>query len=651
MAAEPPLLRDYQRLLLLTLGVITLLAILLSQYYRLQILEGDYWEQRAQRQHFLNVEVPAQRGIFYGTTATRAHPVPPVPLVHNVRQYHLYVDPQIIPQPVKVAVQRRIATQLNLTWQQEAFIALQLARRSRSRSLGLALSPYECRMFEKWWAAYAKDMCLPRHALFCVPGWRRSHPYGDLLGQVLHTVQHRAATVQQEIPTGGLELTFDSVLRGKKGSKRLRRSPRHTFETGQFISPPSDGAAIMLTIDPYLQALVETELAKGVARSGAKGGWAVMMNPQNGELMALAQCPAFVPDDYQRYFNDPLISDHVRLNALTEAHEPGSVVKPLTVALALMANDQLQAQGLPTLFNIHEKIATSSGNFPGRSRPLQDTQLHYYLNMHMAIRKSSNIYMGRLVERILAAFGADWYRSQLTNVFGLGLKTGIELPGESGGFVPEPGQKYSGGKSAWSKSTPFSLAIGYNLQATALQLVRAYAVLANGGYLVQPTLIHRETTTRCQVLQPEVVKEVVKAMKYVTKTGGSAQRADIFGYTEAGKSSTAKKISGGAYSETLYIGSFIGFAPAEQAAFVLLITLDEPTYGYFAGYGKNHNGGNCAAVVFRAIGRRALAYLGWPYDDPHGFPKGDPRRAKGLPDWSVETEQLQEIYQKWNNPL
>jgi cell division protein FtsI (penicillin-binding protein 3) len=285
----------------------------------------------------------------------------------------------------------------------------------------------------------------------------------------------------------------------------------------------------------------------------------------------------------------------------------------------------------------------------------------------MAMQKSSNIYMGRLAERIISRLGNEWYRRQL-QLFGFGQKTHIELPAESAGVLPTPGKLHPNGALEWSIPTPFSLAIGHNIQVTTLQLLRAYAVLANGGFLVQPTLVRcivkkdskgnpcalvnhlceerRQNFPR--ILDQEVVDRVVRAMRFVTKQGGTAIKADVPGYTEVGKTSTPKKIIKGAYSEKLYCPTFAGFTPVHPAAFVIVVTIDEPEYGYIPGIGKNHHGGNCTANVFREIAKRSLAYLGIPSDDPYGYPYGDPRHDSKKEVWMDETRKLQEIYYKWN---
>ena len=205
--------------------------------------------------------------------------------------------------------------------------------------------------------------------------------------------------------------------------------------------------------------------------------------------------------------------------------------------------------------------------------------------------------------------------------------------------------------------------MGYNVQANTLQILRAHAVLANGGILVEPTLIRKitkngetlldhtlpeRTAQFPRVLPKEIAARVVQAMKYTTKPGGSARQGDVWGYTEAGKTSTSHKIVNRAYSLCTYITNFIGFTPVKNPAFILIVTMDEPGKFFITGVGKNHRGGNSCAPVFREIARRSLDYLGVPMDDPYGFPMQDPRYNKDKADWMPETRRLQEMYEKWN---
>jgi len=251
---------------------------------------------------------------------------------------------------------------------------------------------------------------------------------------------------------------------------------------------------------------------------------------------------------------------------------------------------------------------------------------------------------------------------------GSGLRTHLELPAESSGLLPSPGKKHPNGTLEWSTPTPYSLAIGYNLQANSIQFLRAWALLANGGYFVQPTVIRKAVKT-CKgetqkilidhtsaerketfpkVLDTDIVDVVVEAMKYVTKPGGTGRRADIGGFTEVGKSGTSKKIENGIYSASKYLGSFIGFTPVKDPVLLLHVVMDEPECRYIPGVGHNHYGSCCAAPVFKEIATRSLEYLGVTPDDPYGYPYWDPRYDRERADWLRETDALQEIYEKWN---
>lgn len=662
-------MQSRRRLLAITFFILILFSLLIMQFYKIQIVEGEKWIRVANRQHYFVINEPFLRGKFYSNTSlNRGHPETPQSFVVDVQKFHLHIDPDSIPPENRTTISNYLMAHLNLTVDEQMRCKAQFECKSRNRKIAMWLDREARDTILDWWGPYAKKEKIPRNALFFVSDYQRSYPFGKLLGQTLHTIQNGKDSKGQAVPTGGLELYFDKYLKGKQGKRRLMRSPRNSFETGDVISEPENGADVYLTINHNLQEIAEEEIAKGVLYAKAKSGWAVMMDPHTGAILALAQYPFFYPNEYQRFFNDPVLIDHTRVKAITDANEPGSVMKPMTMAIALLANEELEKRGEKPLFDPEEKMATSDSHFPGRSKPLKDTHLHPFLNMNMALQKSSNIYVARLNERIIARLGNEWYRAALQNVFGLGMKTHVELYSESGGLVPTPGKKHPNGALEWSKATPFSMAMGHNIQVSSLQLARAFAVFANGGKLVEPTLVRKIIKKHADgseeividhtkperirsfpsVLSQEIVNRLNIAMKYVTKPGGSAPKADVRGYTEAGKTGTANKIRGGSYAQNLYCSSFVGFTPVNQPAFVLVVTIDEPHYGYEPGIGKLHYGGSCAAPVFREISRRSLEYLGVAPDDPHGYPVGDPRRDDQKGDWFPETRQLKEMYEKWN---
>lgn len=663
-------LKARKRLVFVSIFLFFLFSLLIIQFFRIQIIEGEKWTKHARAQHQLIVAEPFKRGLFFSnTTIKQGHPEVPQAFVIDVPKFHLFADPQAIPEPCREEVAQKITQLLQLKVEEAKKLRKQFDRKSRSRKLAVWLDKEQCDPLNTWWFHFARSKKIPRNALFFVQDYKRSYPFGKLLGQVLHTVREEKDTkTRQLIPTGGLELILDKVLQGKEGKRLILRSLRHPLDTTKILSYPEDGADVYLTINHHLQAIAEEEICKAVKKANAKGGWAILMEPKTGEIWALAQYPWFEPADYRKYFNDVKQQENTKVKALTDPYEPGSTMKPLTIAIALKANEVLKKQGKKPLFSPLEKIATGNGTFPGRSKPIKDTHFHPFLNMYLGVQKSSNIYMARLVQRIIDTLGEKWYRDALSEIFGFGVKTGIELPSESPGLLPTPGKLHPNGKMEWSTPTPFSIAFGHNILVSSIQMLRAYAVIANGGYEIRPTLIrkivrhHRDgreelvldntsperVKTFRLVLEPEIIREVIKAMKAVTKPGGTASKGDIYGYTEVGKTATTEKIVGGTYSKKDHISTFIGFAPAKDPRFVLLVAIDDPEFKYIPGVGKNQMGGNCCAPTFSEIGLRVLQYLGVEPDDPHGFPVGDPRRDETKADWMKEIKALKELYQQWN---
>lgn len=646
-----------------------LFCLLIAQFFRLQVLEHERWKRRAEAQHYFIVKEPFRRGTFYANTSVQPlHEGRPIAFAIDVPLYHLYADPKSIPVSVRQEVGENIIRLLTPPLKESMKMGAELRRKSRSRRLVSWISEQQKNLFTTWWRPYAKKHRIVSNALFFVSDFKRFHPMGRLLGQVLHTIQERRNEVTgKACPTGGLEMALDKVLEGSVGYRRLMRSPHNSLETGEVLKEPSHGADVELTINHCIQAIVEEELERGVKQHKAKGGIAVMVNPRTGEILALAQYPFFFPDKYQDYFNNLKLAEHAKIKPITDTNEPGSPMKALTASLALKANRVLKQQGKPPVFSLLEKIPTSLGNFPGRSKPLTDVHSHKFLNFYMAVQKSSNIYMATLAGRVVKALGEEWYREQLEQCFGLGKKTGVELIGESQGVLPRPGKVTPGGHLEWSRGTPYTLAIGYNVQVTSLQFARAMCVIASGGILPELTLVRkifRTTDSGRQVLldntsqervrkfprvfEEEDIAEVVRALKYVTKTGGTAAKADINGYTEAGKTGTSMKLVNGQYTDKAHFSSFVGFAPAKNPAFVLFVGLDEPWVGYIPGMGLNHRGGTCATPIFREIGRRTLEFLGVPMDDPYGFPSQDPRGDPSKADWHAETEAARILLQQWD---
>jgi cell division protein FtsI (penicillin-binding protein 3) len=644
---------SYDRRLLVGVAIFLffLFSLLIIQFYTMQIVNGDKWQRAADRQHRLSVIEPYCRGVFYSNTSVKkGHPEKAQPFVIDVPRFHLYADPAAIPESCRKEIVKRLKLTLDLSEADAAKLLAQLQKQSRSRKLILWMTREMHDHIVKWWQPYARSHKIPRNALFFVHDYKRSYPFGKLLGQVLHTIRsERDQATQQCVPTGGLELSLNKYLKGSDGRRVILRSPRQPLETGRVTKQPQHGSDVYLTINHHLQAIAEEEIAKAVKTANATAGWAVMMDPYTGEILAWSQYPFFEPSNYRDYFNDPKKEEYTKSKGITDPYEPGSTFKPFSIAIAMKANAELKKRGKPPIFSINEKIDTATRHFPGRGKPLKDTHFHKYCNFYMGMQKSSNVYMATLIQRVVQTLGEEWYRCTLQE-FGFGEKTGIELTAESAGLVPTPGKKHPNGALEWSKATPPSLAMGHNILVNSIQMMRAYGILANGGYDVKPTLIRKiikkdgavvldNTVVKEQkkILEPEDLKELVTSMRYVTKQGGSARRANIPGYSEVGKTGTTEKVTNGVYNKKVHISTFIGFAPAINPRFVLLVAIDNPEHKYIPGQGRNQMGGFCAAPAFKEIGLRALQYLGVLPDDPKNTA------------WDAEVANLKVLYDEWNH--
>ncbi len=480
---QGPELAARKRLVWVSLFLFSLFCLLIVQFFKIQIIQGEKWTRQARAQHQLVVTEPFKRGLFYSNSAIKlGHPESPQAFVIDVPKFHLYSDPKSIPPECRSEVSAQVCSLLKIQGEEAKKLRGQFDVKSRSRKMVLWLEKEQCEALNTWWFKYARAKKIPRNALFFVQDYKRSYPFGKLLGQVLHSVrEEKDAKTRQSIPTGGLEMIFDKVLQGKEGKRQILRSPRHPIETGKILSAPEDGADVYLTINHHLQAIAEEEIAKAVKSSNAKGGWAVMMDPRTGEIWALAQYPYFEPGDYRRYFNNPSLLEHTKVKAITDPYEPGSTMKPLTLALALKANEELKKQGKKPLFSPQEKMATLNGGFPRQVETdprHKESLLSQHVpgspkilqHLHGAPRPADRRHPGREMVPQRPA-GDFWVRGQDRD----------RAPSESPGVLPTPGKIHPSGKMEWSTPTPFSLAFGHNILVSSLQMLRSYAVIANGG--------------------------------------------------------------------------------------------------------------------------------------------------------------------------
>ncbi len=391
----------------------------------------------------------------------------------------------------------------------------------------------------------------------------------------------------------GLELFFDQDLRGRAEElSGLRdRGGRLVFTDGTADRArlETEGETIELAIDQSIQFMAERELEAAVRNHEAKGGTVVVVDPSNGDVLAMASFPNYNANDYSTF--DP---DARRNRAIADRFEPGSVMKVFTFAGAFAAG--VVAPG--------ELINCEHGRFRIGGATIHDTHMNDMLSPKEILAKSSNI--GSL--KVGLRLGAERLYDVLRG-FGFGEPTGIPLGGENGGVLHPKGR-------TWVDLETANAAFGQGIGVTSLQLAMGFAALANGGKLLEPILVRRIVDGRGQTIRewnkhvrreattPHVSRMLSDMLVAVTEPGGTAVEAAIDGYRVAGKTATAQKVDPhtGHYSADRFSASFAGYLPAENPRLVIAVTLDEPLVGHF--------GGELAAPVFRRVAEQSLRYLG-----------------------------------------
>lgn len=383
----------------------------------------------------------------------------------------------------------------------------------------------------------------------------------------------------------GLELQYDRRLRGEPMVLRVDRDAlgRQILDSPLALRGPQPGAALDLTIDAEVQALAETELGNQVRASGARRGSAIVLDPFSGEVLALASVSAEREGAHDRLHN----------SAVQDAFEPGSTVKGILGAIAL----EDHAIGLD------QKIYCEDGQWTVGGRRIHDHSSHQWLDLGGIIEVSSNIGAAKVALRL----GAERYYRGLA-AFGLGRRTGIDLPGEAAGLLRKP--------SGWTAIDLANHGFGQGIAVTALQLAVAYCAIANGGLVMRPFVVRaaydpqgREIMRHTpQVLGRAVAPAVAHAMNLVLRSvvngeDGTGRRARVEDFMVAGKTGTAQMVNPqtGAYYRSRLVSSFVGFVPADDPRLVILVVLEDVSHGHF--------GGLFAAPVFSSIAAGTLGRL------------------------------------------
>ncbi len=411
--------------------------------------------------------------------------------------------------------------------------------------------------------------------------YRRFYPYGELAGHVLGFTDIDGRGLE------GIEARFNDQLAGvRDGSEEKNAMPRR-------------GKDVYLSIDAFIQAFTRDALMKQVQRHEPEAAWAVVLDVDSGEVLSMVNWPKVDP-----IAPSAVPASHRRSRILNSTYEYGSVMKPITVAIALEEE----------IVEPETEIDCHNGRWHFGRRAIHDVSEHGTLTVSEIVAHSSNIGMAQIGLQV----GIDRFWNGLRR-FGFGRPTGIELPGESTGILREP--------AGWNDHSLISIAFGQEISTNAIALIQAYQALGNEGVLNQPTVVKkvvdpadgvevfRTSNTRAgrRVVSRDTAREVMDMMKKVVEEG-TGGRASLEHYTSAGKTGTGSLMcdEGRGYSKDKYISTFVGLAPASNPKIAVLVSLESPQRG-------GHYGGTVAGPAFREIARKALAYLNVPSDSKNDY--------------------------------
>ncbi len=550
-------------------GLVGLFSVYSFRLIDLQIVQYEKFTTLAAEKHNHKQIIYARRGIIRDAHGE--------PLAENIPVKTVVADASHIRDPVAVAT--AIADQLEMD-------PRDLADKLRQNGKGSKHIVLKAEIPEQTAEKIKESLRVANlRGIYFDQDFVRVYPNGQMLSQVIGFVDH------EHKGTMGIERTMQDFLQGADGFRYIE-----TDRTGKELVPyrgqeslAKDGCDVKLTIDLSLQNILETELDAACAEFKPKNATAIMMRPQTGEILAMASRPTFDP-------NKPgeAVPDQEKNRSIVDMVEPGSTFKIVTTSAVLEEK----------LVTPDTTVYCENGHFQYAGRVLRDAHPMGVLTVHQVLMKSSNIGVAKLALQLGETKLYEYIRR-----YGFGEKTGITLSGEISGLVNPPHR--------WSKLDITRIPMGQSVAVTPLQMITAMSSIANGGKLMKPMIVSeiKDTSGRPVAnFTPEMVRDVisgataikiVSALKDVVSKQGTAQKAEVPGFRVAGKTGTAQKIDPrGGYLVGRYVTSFVGFMPADDPKFALLVLLDDPTMKEGAAFG-----GTVAGPIFARIATKAARYL------------------------------------------
>jgi cell division protein FtsI/penicillin-binding protein 2 len=548
---------------LIVMGLLTFAF--LAVFYRLadiMLIDHDWYLHKARGQQVSKEINPVKRGAIYDRRGRE--------LAINLETESIFCNPAEITSAGEVA--HTLASAINAD---EKTVYARLVTNKRFSWIE--------RKLETMHARQIRDMKIKGVGL--IQEMKRIYPKGTLASHVVGFVNLDNKGIE------GVESGYDQYLSSKEESKFVTRDAK-----GNHLSTGSNkeirGNNIVLTIDEGLQYILEKNLDAAMKKWKATSATAIMMDPHTGEILALANRPTFDPSDLSS-----VDLNEVRNRAITDCYEPGSTFK-VVVGMAALEEKKVKPSTI---------IDCSAGSVEVGGRRIKDDHRNGSLTFHEVIQKSSNV--GTIKTALMLGKGKVY---EYIKKFGFGDKTGIDLRGEIPGIARHVDR--------WSGMSIGAIAIGQEIAVTPLQLVRAYSVVANGGYLVTPhvvkeirdpdgAVIMQANNKAKRIISEETVSTFREILKTVTEQGGTAKQAAVSGNSVAGKTGTAQIFDTKTkrYSKSRYIASFVGFVPADNPRLAMVVVIKEPRGAIY--------GGVVAGPVFRDIADQALSYMTVPLDN------------------------------------
>lgn len=544
---------------LVLLMMLGMLAALIWRAVYLQIVEKEFLADQGVQRQIRTIETPAYRGAILDRFGS--------PLAISTPVDSVWVNPDEILK--NLSELKKVTAKLDLSYPDTVAMLKQKANKE---------FVYLKRQLEP---DVAKAVAEGVDGVYLQREYHRFYPAGEVVSHLI------GFTDIDDQGQEGLELVYQNWLKAEPGERRVIRNRKgEVVEELAQVKASRSGQDVYTSIDMRLQYIAYRSLARAVQFHGAKSGSAVLLDARSGEVLAMVNQPSYNPN--QRKVN----ASQQRNRALTDVFEPGSAIKPFTLAAAIDNG----------LYDGKSKINTSPGWFMVSGHPVKDIRNYGELDLAGVLRKSSNVGASRIAMSL--------EKSQLWESFtdyGFGESVGVSFPGESSGYFRHYTQ--------WQPLDQATMGFGYGLSLSITQLAKAYGIMANQGRELEVSLLKKQTEEvqhneiARHVMKSSTAKMIVEMMEEVVGPKGTAGLAAVPGYRVAGKTGTAKKSVAGGYQEDDYIAVFAGIAPASNPRLVMAVMIDEPSQnGYY--------GGKVAAPVFSEVMTNALRILDIAPDDP-----------------------------------